>query len=184
MVFTIFVPMETIPKADCTKIGFIRKLHGVHGELVLEFEPQFEYSVEDAVRFFIELEGLLVPFFIAENGLRFKSGKSAFVLFADVNGEKYARRLVGQSAYLFQDEIVDEVKEEDESPLFNYVLEDPKTGKVGEIKNVEDFSGNVVMTVDYRGEDILVPFNEDFLVKLDEAKKIVTMNLPEGLIPD
>jgi len=176
--------METIPKADCTKVGFIRKLHGVHGEVVLEFESKFEYSVEVTKRFFVELDGLLVPFFVADNGLRFKSGKSALVIFDDVNSEKYARRLVGQNVYLFQNEIVDEVEEEDEFLFLNYLLFDRNSGEIGRIKNIEDFSGNVVMTVDYNGEDILIPFNEDFLVSIDENKKTMTMDLPKGLISD
>lgn len=176
--------METIPKADCSQIGFIRKLHGVHGEVVLEFESKFEMSVEVAERFFIELDGLLVPFFVAEEGLRFKSGKSALVIFDDVNSGDYARRLVGQNVYLFQDEIVDEIEEENESPFLNYLLENQNSGEIGIIKKVEDFSGNVVMTVDYHGEDILIPFNEDFLVSADNVQKTITMILPEGLITD
>lgn len=176
--------METIPKADCIKIGFIRKLHGVHGEVVLEFEPQFDYSVEAANRFFIELEGLLVPFFVAEDGLRFQSAKSALVIFDDVDSERYARRLVGQNVYLFQEDIVDDEETGDEWPFIGFVLIDSKLGEIGPIEKVEDFSGNIVMTVNYNGEELLIPFSEDFLVSVDEDEKTVTMNLPEGLIPD
>ena len=53
--------METIPKSECEKIGYLKKTHGVRGELVLEFEPQFEVSIENANRFFVEIDGLLVP---------------------------------------------------------------------------------------------------------------------------
>ena len=67
----IFATMETIPKSDCQKIGFIRKTHGVHGELVLEYEPEFEESVVETERFFLEIDGLLEPFFVAEEGRRF-----------------------------------------------------------------------------------------------------------------
>jgi len=176
--------METIPKAACTKIGFIRKIHGVHGETVLEFEPAFEFSVEAAKRFFIELEGLLVPFFVTENRLRLKSGKSALVFFDDVNSESYARRLVGQAVYLFNNEIIDEAEDTNELPFIGFVLKDEKLQEIGSILNVEDFAGNIVLTVDYNGEEIMVPFNEDFLVSVDEELKIMVMKLPLGLIPD
>ena len=176
--------METIPKADCTKIGFIRKLHGVHGEVALEFEPQFDYSVEAANRFFVELEGLLVPFFVAEEGLRFSSGKTALIVFEDVTSKQYARRLVGRSVYLFNDEIIEAEGKEEQPPFLNYLLTDKKSGEIGIIKNAEDFSGNIVLTVDYHGSDILVPFNEDFIVSVNSAAKTITLNLPEGLIPD
>ncbi len=172
--------METIPKAECQKIGFFRKTHGVYGEMVLEFEPRFEFSVEDANRFFIEIDGLLVPFFISENGLRFKSGNAALVKFDGVESETYARRLVGMEVYLFQSEIIDE-PEETVSPFLNFLLKDTKAGEIGTITAVEDYSGNIVMIVKYKGDDILVPFNEDFLVSVDEKQKILLLDLPEGL---
>ena len=100
--------METIPRADCTKIGFIRKTRGVHGELVLEFEERFEFSVEGATRVFLEIDGLLVPFFVAENGLQVKSAKTAFVNLDWIDSEKYAQRLVGAHVYLLNSEITDE----------------------------------------------------------------------------
>lgn len=172
--------METIPKSDCEKIGFFRKTHGVHGEVVLEFEEHFEYSVEEAERFFVELEGLLVPFFIADEGLRFRSAKAAIVKFNWVDSEAYAKRLIGQSAWLYKDEIVDE-PEEHSSMLVNFVLIDATLGNIGTIENVDDYSGNIVLTVNHNGNELLVPFNEDMLVAIDEENKTITLNLPEGL---
>ena len=174
--------METIPKKDCTKIGFVRKTHGVHGEVAIEFEPQFEYSVEAAPRFFIELEGLLVPFFVSENGLRIKSGKTALVTFDWVDTENYARRLVGQNVYLFQNEIIKHDKDENSSPFLNFLLMDKSLGEIGIITEVDDYSGNVVLTVSYNDKQILVPYNEDFLVSIDNKQKILILNLPQDLI--
>ena len=174
--------METIPKKNCTKIGFVRKTHGVHGEVTLEFEQQFEFSVEAARRFFIELEGLLVPFYVSENGLRFKSGKTALVFFDWVETENYARRLVGQDVYLFQNEIIEDDEEEETFLYLNYMLKDKSLGNFGIISEAEDYSGNVVLSVLHKGKQILVPFNEDFLISVDEKQKIITLDLPEGLI--
>ena len=174
--------METIPKSDCQKIGFIRKTHGVHGELVLEYEPEFEESVVEADRFFIEIDGLLVPFFVAEDGLRFRSAKTALVTFDWVDTEKYARRLVGSPVYLFNHEIVDEPKEAAISQLLHFRLLDENEKELGNISAVDDYSGNIVFTIDAEGREILVPFNEDFLLKLDEDKKIIQLRLPEGLM--
>lgn len=173
--------METIPKTDCEKIGYFRKTHGVHGNVVLDFEPQFEYSVEEAQRFFVELEGLLVPFFIADEGLRFTTAKSAIVTFDWVESEKYAKRLIGNSVYIYKNEIIDE-PEEDETMLEGFLLIDAKLGEIGMINQVDDYSGNIVLTVNYRGNDILVPYNNQIAVSMDEPQKTITLNLPEGLL--
>lgn len=174
--------METIPKTDCEKIGFIRKTHGVHGELILEFEPHFEYSIEAAERFFVELDGLLVPFFLKDEGLRFKAGNSAILTFNLVDTEKYAKRLVGNSVYLYQTEIIDEPEQSLESQFENYLLIDETLGEIGNISQVDDYAGNIVITVGYKGNDILIPYNEDLLVEVNKAQKSIKLKLPEGLI--
>ena len=175
--------METIPKSECEKIGFFRKAHGVHGSVVLEFESQFEYSVEEASRFFVELEGLLVPFFITEDGFRFTTAKAAIVNFEWVESEKYAKRLIGSSVYLLKDEIIDEPEEREEL-LVGFLLIDKNLGEIGMIEQMDDYSGNIVLTVNYRGNEILIPYNGAIAVAMDENLKTLTLNLPEGILDD
>jgi 16S rRNA processing protein RimM len=174
--------METIPKSDCRKIGFIRKTHGVHGELVLEYEPEYEESVVEADRYFLEIDGLLVPFFVAEEGFRFRSAKTALITFDWVETEKYAHRLVGSLVYLFNHEIVAEPEEASISQFLHFLLLDENGKKIGEISAVDDYAGNIVFTVDTENGEILVPFNKDFLLKLDQGLKIIQLRLPEGLM--
>jgi len=174
--------METIPKNHCEKIGFIRKTHGVHGELVLEFETRFEESAADASRFLIEQDGLLVPFFLEEEGFRFKTANTAIVKLMDVETEKYAKRLVSCPVFLFSGEIIDEDEETLHSYLLNFEVEDTQLGKIGTIRHVDDYSGNIVLTVEYQGNEVLIPFSEDLLVSIDHDQKILVMNLPDGLM--
>ncbi len=174
--------METIPKFDCTQVGFFRKTHGVRGELVLEYEPEFDLSVEESDRFFVEIEGLLVPFFVSGAGVRIKSPKSAIVKFDWVDAEDNARHLVGRTAWLFNDEIIHEEEEMTVSMFAGFVLEDVNLGEIGPVSSVDDFSGNLVLNVDYKGNEVLIPFNEDFLVLVDNEKKILRLELPAGLL--
>lgn len=176
--------METIPKADCDKVGFFKKTHGVSGELVLEYESQFEYSIENADRFFVELEGLLVPFFIAEDGFRFKTENSAILTFEGVESEKYAKRMVGSSVFLFKNEIIVMSDELSDLELVDYLLVEEKLGEIGIINQIDNYSGNVVFTVNFKGKEILVPFNEDFLIDIDKQNKILKLRLPEGLFDE
>jgi 16S rRNA processing protein RimM len=176
--------METIPKADCDKVGFFKKTHGVSGELVLEYEPQFEYSIENADRFFVELEGLLVPFFIVEDGFRFKTENSAILTFDGVESEKYAKRMVGSSVFLFKDEIIVMTDELSDSELVDYLLVDEKLGEIGIIDQIDNYSGNIVFTVNFKGKELLVPFNEDFLLEIDKLNKVIKLRLPEGLFDE
>ena len=174
--------METIPKIECEKIGFFRKTHGVFGDLVLEFEPQYEITIEESKRFFVELDGLLVPFFLVEDGFRFKTANSAILTFNGVETERYAKRMVGQSVYLFKNEIIKIHEEPVQNRFLNYLLIDEKLGEIGIIQQIDDYSGNLVMTVIYREQELLVPLNNDFLIEVNESRKTLTLALPEGLM--
>ena len=174
--------METIQKSDCQKIGFIRKTHGVQGELVLEYEYEFEDSVAQANRFFLEVDGLLVPFFVAEDGLRFKSAKTVLVQFNWIEDEIKARRFVGCPVYLFLHEIIEGNTEGSAHHLMNYRLLDEKLNEIGIIAAVDDFSGNIVFTLDANGREILVPYNDDLLLEINDELKTIKLQLPDGLL--
>jgi 16S rRNA processing protein RimM len=174
--------METIPKIKCRKIGFIRKTHGVRGEVILEFEPAMEYAVVEANRFFIELDGLLVPFFVSENGLRLRSANSALVKLDWVESEKYGRRLTGREVYLFLGESKNDPSEDFITNLIGYTVLDENNKSTGIVARVENFSGNIVLMVVSGDEEILIPFNSELLISIDKKKQIITLQISEGLL--
>ena len=96
--------------------------------------------------------------------------------------KKYAKRLVGNSVYLYQTEIIDEPEQSLEYQFKNYLLIDQTIGEIGMISQVDDYSGNIVITVKFRGEELLIPYNDELLVEVDKVQKTITLNLPEGLI--
>ena len=36
---------------------------------------------------------------------------------------------------------------------------------------MDNYSGNIVFSVDFKGKELLIPFNEDFLVSIDKHNK-------------
>jgi 16S rRNA processing protein RimM len=90
--------------------------------------------------------------------------------------------MVGQSVYLFKNEIIKDSNELVDSELIDYLLYDETYGKVGKIEEVNDYAGNVVFTVDFNGKELLVPYNEDFFISIDKNKKDIILKIPEGLL--
>ena len=39
------------------------------------------------------------------------------------------------------------------------------------IEMVDDYSGNIVLTVNYKGTELLVPYNDELLIELNEVEK-------------
>jgi len=173
--------METIPKSNCVKVGFIQKPHGIHGELVIRFQDEFYETLEENPTLFLEIDGLLVPFFIAENGLRFKSGESVITQLEWVDSEKNAKDLCRLSVFVDRDVVIEFEDEMSPHALIGYQLFDETLGLIGEITEVNDFSGNVLLSVEYRGKEAMVPLNEDLIVRLDEDLREIELRIPEGL---
>jgi len=173
--------METIPKSNCVKIGFTQKPHGIHGELVVRFQEEFYETLEEMPVLLLEIDELLVPYFISDEGLRFKSGESVIVKFNWVNSDKQAKDLCGLSVFVKDEDVVETEGEFLPDDLVGYKLYDQSLGLIGEINDVADYSGNLLITVNYNGKECLVPFNEDLLVRFDEKLQELEMDLPEGL---
>ena len=173
--------METIPKSKCVKIGFTQKPHGIHGELVVRFQEEFYETLEEMPVLLLEIDELLVPYFISDEGLRFKSGESVIVKFDWINSDKQAKDLCGLSVFVKEEDVVENEDEFLSGDLIGYKLYDQSLGLIGEISDVTDYSGNILLTVIYKEKECLVPFNEDLLVRFDEELQELEMDLPEGL---
>jgi 16S rRNA processing protein RimM len=173
--------METIPKSDCVKIGYVQKPHGIHGELVIRFQEEYYETLEESPPIFLEIDNLLVPYFISEDGLRFKSGESVIVQLDWIDSDKKAKDLCGLAVYVDQIDVVELEDEMSPHALVGFQLFDETLGLIGEINDVHDYAGNLLLSVDYQGKEALVPLNEDFIVRLDEDLREIELQIPEGL---
>ena len=76
-----------IKKETVYKIGKIGKPHGVNGEVAFHFDDDV-FDRTEAQYLILEIDGILVPFFIDE--YRFKTDETALVLFADIDTQDKA----------------------------------------------------------------------------------------------
>ena len=81
-----------IKQEDVYKIGRLGKAHGVHGEISLQFDDDI-FDRVDADYLVLELDGILVPFFMEE--YRFRSDTVCLVKFVDVDTQQRAQELTG-----------------------------------------------------------------------------------------
>jgi len=75
---------------NCTEIGYVKKTHGVKGELQVFYQEGFEELLDELEFIFVKYEGLLVPFFIESV---FSSGSSsAIVQFETLTSKEMANQ--------------------------------------------------------------------------------------------
>lgn len=172
-----------IKKSEVFKIGIFNKPHGVKGEILFTFTDDI-FDRTDCEYLICLLDGIFVPFFMEE--YRFRSDTTALMKLEGVDTAEKARMFTNIEVYFSKEYANDADEEDDEIPTWNYFVgfkvKDVTHGDLGEIVDVDDTTMNVLFVIEKNGEEILLPANEDFIVKLDKKKSVLTVNVPEGLI--
>ena len=62
-------------------------------------------------------------------------------------------------------------------------MEDVRHGELGEVVEVDTATVNTLFVVEQEdGEELLIPAQEEFIVEINQEKKLITVELPEGLL--
>ena len=169
-----------IRKEEVYKIGVFNKPHGIHGELSFTFTDDIFDRVE-AEYLICLLDGILVPFFLEE--YRFRSDSAALVKLEGVDTAERARMFTNIEVY-FPTKHAEEAEPGELSWDFfvGFRVEEVHHGKLGEVTEVDNSTINTLFVVDYKGDELLIPAQEEFIIDIDQKHKVITMELPEGLL--
>lgn len=170
-----------LKKEDCFYLGKIVKKYSFKGELLVKLDTDEPDLYENLDAIFLDLRGNLVPFFIESSQLH--KSDLLRLKFEDVETEADAEALIKSELYLPLELLP---KLEGNKFYFHevigFTITDENFGKVGIIKTVNDSTAQALFEVDRDGVEILIPMNDEFIVKVDRDKKTVIVNTPEGLI--
>jgi 16S rRNA processing protein RimM len=165
---------------DIVHVGRTQKPYGIRGEIIILFS-RVEYAEADSEYYFLMIDGIPVPFFVEE--LSYTTDVSARVKFEDVDDEKNASKYVNLDVCVLRNTLSDDSPEAlgDWHLFVGYDVVDRKGEMLGSIIDVDDSTINVLFIVRKDEEDLLIPATEDFITDVDVDKKIIEMNLPDGL---
>jgi 16S rRNA processing protein RimM len=163
-------------------LGTIRKTYGVDGGVVIAFDNNpTETSIKKLESLFIEIDGQRIPFFIS--GIKKLNPVSAVVTLDRVDCLDDAKPLIHRNVYTnLQVFATRETEKIDLSVLVGFTLVGIREGEIGQIDEVLIYPKNNVLKILRKGEEILVPFNEELVESIDVNRNRIFMNLPEGLI--
>ena len=168
-----------IRKEEVFKIGVINKPHGVKGEVSFTFTDDI-FDRVDCDYLILLMDGILVPFFMEE--YRFRSDNVALVKFEDIDTAEQARKFTNVEVY-FPKKFIDEQEDVTSWNFFiGFRVEDVHHGYLGEITDVDDTTINVLFSIEKDGEELLLPAHEEFIIDLDREKKVMKVDVPDGLI--
>ena len=166
-----------IKKEEVYKIGRIGKAHGVKGEVSFNFDDDV-FDRVDAEYLILEVDGILVPFFMEE--YRFRSDSTALVKFEDIDTQDRARELTNCDVYFPRDLADDEEEVLTYSFLVGFDIVEASTGKkVGTIASVDESTLNILFKLE---DGMLIPASEELITDIDKDNKTITIALPEGIL--
>lgn len=165
---------------DVYRIGLINKPHGVHGELLFTFDDDI-FDRMEADYIICMMDGILVPFFF--ESYRFRSDSTALIKLEGIDTEQQARRMTNVEVF-FPKEHVEELEDNELtwSYFVGFLIKDVNEGEIGKVIDVDDSTINTLFVVDHNDTEVLIPAQEDFIVDLDRGKRVITMQIPAGLL--
>ena len=166
-----------IKKETVYKIGRMGKAHGVKGEISFQLDDDV-FDRVDADYLVLDIDGILVPFFIEE--YRFKTDSNALMKFEGIDTQERARELTGCDVYFPRELSEDDEENISWAEIIGYSLLDVQTGQeVGKIASVDDSTINILFELE-NGK--LIPASEELITNIDTKKHQIKMNLPKGIL--
>ncbi|MBP3286752.1 MAG: 16S rRNA processing protein RimM [Prevotella sp.] len=166
-----------IRQEEVYKIGRLGKAHGVKGEVSFQFDDDV-FDRTDADYLILDIDGILVPFFMEE--YRFRSDALALVKFCDVDTQERASELTGSNVYFPRALAEDEEGMPSLASLIGFDLVEAKNGiRVGTIATIDDSTANLLFELE---DGRLIPASDDLITDINIKERTIKMEIPEGLL--
>lgn len=176
--------MDFTSSPSLLQVAKIIKSNGTDGEVLISFKSIAPEDLKLKEPVFIFFDGLPVPFFVSSYST--KGAGRAFARLTGVASLGDAEEIVGKDVYVETGKYEDFDSMDDGldlSILVGWSVVTPDNTKVGEIVEIEDIPGNPCLDVGLGdGRMVLLPFHEDLIAGVDKKKRILTMDIPDGLV--
>lgn len=173
-----------ITRDELIAIGRYNKPHGVAGEISATIDVDMD-TLQGLSCLVTDIDGIFVPFFV--NACRPKSQETVLLTIDGIDNEKEVSRLVNHDIYALKRDYRQESLDSDADgfPLDYFIgfeLRDSDGQRVGEITDVDEQTENAIFIVDREGAELMVPATDELIVEFDLDKKVMVMDLPQGLL--
>jgi len=158
------------------KVGKLSRVHGLKGALVVTGDNLENVEVKKTGFLFIEMNNVPTPFFITE--VKY-IGKNLVVNFDGIKTIEEAKPLIGKD--LWADEKNISVKKSNANNLEGYNLIDEIKGNVGKVNELIVLPKQQFLSVNVNDNEVLLPYTDAFVKKIDHKTKTVYYCAPEGL---
>ena len=161
------------------EIGHFSRVHGYKGKIVISFSDENPSILKNNSIIWVEEFGIPTPYKIKEIQKLNKNKRILSLL--NLNNNK-AEELKNKKVYV--DPKDDNIREEylNNNNIDNYKLYNQDNELIGLISSVLKIQKNNLLQIFIKDKEVLIPFNEKNILAIDHSKKILKINIAEGLI--
>ena len=162
-------------------LGRITKVSGYEGTVAIKLEKSFSENIPQMESVFLEIEGRPVPFFISE--LDYSGADILKLSFEGYDSDEKISEFVGSRVFLTSKPDNDNNTTSDSQILIDFSVLTKQKVLLGSISDIIPNNGQWLLNViSPSKKNILIPFHEDFIISIDKKKKVVYMDIPDGLL--
>ena len=165
-------------------IGNTRKSYGIKGEMKLHLNEAYLEDIFNLQVVFLKINGKHVPYFVES----VRAGNAILIKFEDINSPEETITIASKEIYARQEDLIPEedrtieVEGLEFEKFKGYTITDVEKGRVGVIKEIVEYPQQEMAVVEYDEREILIPMNKKLIDSVDDVKKVLVLDLPEGLL--
>jgi len=166
------------------QVGYTLRPRGLKGELTIKFEFSLkEEKVSELKTLFLEIQPDVLPYFV-EN---IKAQGDKFIIkFEDVTDRDKAFLLGNHKVHfpknIFEDFFESPLKTTNYEALIGYSISDEENALLGKIEDILHLPQQKLAQISYKNREVLIPLNEESIMKVNEKEKRLQVKIPEGLL--
>jgi 16S rRNA processing protein RimM len=161
-------------------IGKLVAVFGLQGELVLSHRLGKKTALKGLKAIFLEeKKDEMLPWFV--EGVRAKGDDDLYIKLEGLDSKEAARRVVQKEVWITEADFEQFAGKSAPISLVGFRMIDGEDD-LGEVLEVIEQPHQVLCRIDLNGKEALIPVHEETLKKLDRKKKLVYVELPDGLL--
>ena len=165
---------------DYFEIGYILKPHGLKGAVNIQLDVDDPEKYKKMESVILKIGDDLVPFLITSLKL---NGNKGILQLQDINTKEQAESIKSSTLFLPLDLLPKLQKGQFYyHEVIGYEIVDENSGKLGIIEDVITGGLQDLISMKYKGKEVLIPVNDEIVGHADFNKRLVFVRLPDGLL--
>jgi 16S rRNA processing protein RimM len=164
-----------------TLIGKITSAHGVKGDIILSHQLPLDFDTDLLDAIMIELNPKsYIPFFIKEK--KETHDDEMILTLEEIDNREEAKKILNKNVFAPPTLKIEINNGNQWTDLIGFRLYDQNKLEIGKIEDVYINGQQILLVVQYKNDEILVPISDELILENDSKQKKITLEIADGLL--